>query len=116
MQDYRKLHVWQKAHNLTLATFAFAANLSTPLLWSLRDRLVRAAISVPSNIAEGASRGDTDFRRFLRHSLGSLNELEYDFLLARDLDFLPEQRHVELTRDVEDVRRMLIRLVQSITT
>lgn len=66
MQDYRKLRVWQKAHTLTLETYAAAAYLKAPPAWPLRTQLRRASISVPSNIAEGAGRGsDADFRRFL---------------------------------------------------
>ena len=90
MQDYRKLRVWQKAHALTVRSYVVSATFRQPEAWSLRDQITRAAISVPSNIAEGAGRGtDPDFRRFLWHSLGSCNELEYDFLLARDLDSCP---------------------------
>ena len=66
MQDYRKLRVWQKAHALTLRTYAVSATFKRPESWSLRDQMTRAAISVPSNIAEGSGRGtDRDFRRFL---------------------------------------------------
>lgn len=82
----------------------------------MRDQLFRAAISVPSNIAEGAGRGsDPDFRRFLWHSLGSCNELEYDLLLARDLKVLPVAVHRGLEGQVEEVRRMLSGLVKSLT-
>ena len=117
MQDYRKLRVWQKAHQLTLDTYAISAHLKQPDAWPVKDQLFKAAISVPSNIAEGAGRGsDADFRRFLWHSLGSSNEVEYDLLLAKDLGFLPFRLHAGLSAQVEDVRRMLIRLVQSITT
>ena len=85
MQDYRKLRVWQQAHSFTLEAYAVSAYLTRPIAWPLRNQLLRAVISVPSNIAEGAGRGsDADFRRFLLHSLGSLNEVEYDLLLARD--------------------------------
>jgi four helix bundle protein len=112
MQDYRKLRVWQKAHKMTLETYAVSAYLKTPEVWLLRDQLLRAAISVPSNIAEGAGRGsDLDFRRFLRHSLGSINEVEYDLLLARDLGFLPGSEHSRLSAHLEDVRRMLSGLI-----
>ena len=87
MQDYRKLHVWQKAHRLALDVYAASAYLQGPRGLAVRDQILRAAISVPSNIAEGSGRGTkADFRRFLWHSLGSCNELEYDFLLARDLE------------------------------
>jgi four helix bundle protein len=112
MQDYRKLRVWQKAHQLTLETYAVSAHLRNPTSWPLRTQLLRAAISVPSNIAEGAGRGsDADFRRFLLHSLGSINEVEYDLLLARDLGFLPITEHSRFPPQVEQVRRMLSGLI-----
>jgi four helix bundle protein len=115
MQDYRKLKVWQKAHALTLGTYALSAKLRKPEAWPLRDQLFRASISVPSNIAEGAGRGsDRDFRRFLRHSLGSLNEVEYDLLLARDLEFLSAAEHSRLSAQLEEVRRMLSGLIATL--
>lgn len=116
MQDYRKLSVWRKAHCLVLSVYASVSYLQKPDAWALRDQMLRAAVSVPANIAEGAGRGtDKDFRRFLWHSLGSANELEYDLLLARDLGFLPAAVHSRLTADVEEVRRMLSGLVQRLT-
>lgn len=112
MQDYRNLRVWQKAHLLALDAYAFAATLQIPAAWPLRDQILRAAISVPSNIAEGAGRAsDADFRRFLAHALGSLNEIEYDFLLAHDLGFLDPAEHTRLTELIGDVRRMLTGLM-----
>jgi four helix bundle protein len=115
MQDYRNLRVWQKAHRLTLAAYAVSPYLKVPEAWPVRDPLLRAAISIPSNIAEGTGRGsDPDFRRFLWHSLGSTNELEYDLLLARDLGFLLPKTYGPLTEQLEEVRRMLSGLVQSL--
>ena len=116
MQDYRKLTVWQKSHKLAIDTYAISPNLRAPEAWPIRDQVLRAAISVPSNIAEGAGRGtNPDFRRFLFHSLGSCNELEYDLLLARDLGFLPPASHSRLAGQLEEVRRMLTGLIQSLT-
>ena len=72
MQDYRKLDVWKKAHTLALDTSADSAeHLGEPDGWALRDQIRRAAISIPSNIAEGAGRSsDLDFRRSLLLLLG----------------------------------------------
>jgi four helix bundle protein len=115
VQDYRKLKVWRKAHQLTLDVYALSPMLSPPAAWPLQAQLLRAAISVPSNIAEGAGRGsDADFRRFLLHSLGSLNELEYDLLLARDLGFLPAVEHTRVSALAAEVRRTLSGLIASV--
>jgi len=58
---------------------------------------------------------DPDVRRFLFHSLGSVNELEYDLLLAKDLGRLPATHHARVTGQLEEVRRMLSSLVQTLT-
>ena len=113
MQDFRKLKVWQKAHKATLATYALSATLSHPRTFSIRDQLVRCAVSVPANIAEGCGRaGDRDFRRFLRHSLGSACELEYHLLLIRDLGLITDQAHQPLAADVVEIKRMLSGLIR----
>ena len=115
MQDYRKLLVWQKAHNLALNTYELPAYLLKPEGWPLRDQILRAVISIPSNIAEGAGRGsDPDFRRFLCHSMGSCNELESQLLLAKDLKFIPSELHTRLGNDLSEVRKMLSALIQSV--
>jgi four helix bundle protein len=116
MQDYRKLDVWLRAHQLVLDVFRLAPNLKGPESWPLRDQMLRAAISIPSNIAEGAGRGSNpDFRRFLFHSLGSCNELEYDLLLGADLKVVPADKHKRLASQLAEVRRMLTGLVQAIS-
>jgi four helix bundle protein len=117
MQDYRNLFVWQKAHRLVVDVYAdCAAHLRHPGAWVVKDQMTRAAISIPSNIAEGAGRGSNrDFRRFLFHSLGSSNELEYDLLLARDLAFIPPALHRARTEQLQEVRRMLSALIERLT-
>jgi four helix bundle protein len=118
MQDYRKLVVWQKSHELVLDVYADSAKyLRHPDAWPIRDQMRPAAISIPSNIAEGTGRmSNPDLRRFLFHSLGSSNELEYDFLLARDLGFVPVPLFGERTEQIQEVRRMVCGLVESVTT
>ena len=101
MQDFRKLIVWQKAHSLTLQVFAVSATFCKPPCFALRDQTLRAAISVPANLAEGAGRtGDREFRRFVLIALGSASELEYHLLLARDLGQIPKAKHAGLSAAV----------------
>src|SRR5437016_5057995 len=106
----------KKSHRITVDVYAEAARLPAGKGWALESRLTRAAISVPANIAEGCGRaGDRDFRRFLRHSLGSACELEYHLLLARDLGFLPARAYNELAPRVVEVKRMLSGLIRKLT-
>src|SRR4051812_23980534 len=115
MQDYRKLQVWQKSHQLALATYTLAPYLLKPEAWPLRDQILRAAISIPSNIAEGAGRGSNpDFSRFLWHSMGSCNELESQLLLGCELKFIPGGLHSTLAEQVAEVRRMLTGLIEKL--
>jgi four helix bundle protein len=117
VQDFRNLIVWQKAHRLTLAVYAESATLPRGLGWSLQSQMVRAAMSVPANVAEGCGRaGDRDFRRFLRHALGSACELEYHLLLARDLGFLEDGRYGPLHQQVVEVKRVLAGLIRRLVT
>jgi four helix bundle protein len=118
MQDYRRLFVWQKAHSLALDVYADSAKyLAHRPAWELRGQVHGAAISVPSNIAEGSGRGsNSDFRRFCFYSLGSVNELEYDLLLAKDLRFLPVGLHDSRAEQIQEVRRMLSSFAQTLET
>jgi four helix bundle protein len=115
MQNFRNLQVWQKSHRLALKTYEVPAYLLKPEAWPLRDQILRAAISIPSNIAEGAGRGsDPDFRRFLWHSMGSCNELDSQLLLGHDLTFIPSGVHTRLGNDLSEVRKMLVGLIQTL--
>ena len=116
MQDFRNLAVWRKSHALTLEVFAVSATFARPPYFSLRDPMIRAAMSIPSNLAEGAGRmGDTEFRRFVRIALGSACELEYDLLLARDLGLIPGATHDRLSSAAAEIKRMLAGLAATLT-
>ena len=115
MQNFRNLHVWKKSHGLVLAIYRLAPVLQKREAWPLRDQMFRAAISIPSNIAEGTGRGsDPDFRRFLWNALGSINELDAQLQLARDLGFLASELHSRVGNDLSEVRKMLIGLIQAL--
>jgi len=97
VQDFRKLAVWRRSHELTLFTYRNTVDFPDFERFCLTQQMRKAAISVESNIAEGSSRGsDSDFRRFLFMSLGSLAELETQALIAKDLGYLPPRGFQEL--------------------
>jgi len=106
--DYRRLSVWEKAHELTLMVYRATAAFPDAERFGLTSQLRRAAVSIPSNIAEGAGRGsDKDWARFIGIALGSTNELEYQLLLCRDLGYLDKVPYRELLDLCQEVRRML---------
>ena len=112
MQNFRDLKVWSKAHTLALAVYKGTEEFPTAERYGLTSQMRRAAISIPTNIAEGCVRSsDADFGRFLHVAMGSASELEYLVLLARDLRILPSANHEELTAAVEEVKRMLASLI-----
>jgi four helix bundle protein len=112
MSDYRKLAVWEKAHQLTLAVYKATESFPKEELYGLTSQMRRAAISIPSNIAEGTGRGsDPELARFLQIALGSAHEVEYQALLARDLGCLNEEYYQKLYQQIEEVKRMLNGLI-----
>ena len=117
MQDFTKLKMWQKAHDLALDVYRFTNDFPKQEQYELTRQMRRSATSIPTNIAEGCGRNSRgDFRRFLTIAGGSASELEYQLLLARDLDLLPRGVHEELRRRTREVKRMISGLSKKLTT
>ena len=108
MQDFKNLQVWQKSHALVLDVYAKTANFPPSEMYGLVSQIRRAAVSIPSNIAEGSSRGgDKEFAQFLRIACGSTSELEYLSILVADLAYLDKKGATALGDQAVEVRRML---------
>jgi len=88
LKSYRELIVWQKAYKLVLEIYKFTVNFPKTETYGLVQQIRRAAISIPSNIAEGYGRkSKTDYHRFLSMAYGSLLELETQYMLSIDLGY-----------------------------
>jgi four helix bundle protein len=115
MQDFRKLNVWRKAHQLTLSVYAATRRFPKDELYGMTSQTRRAAVSIPANIAEGCGRdGGADLARFLQIAVGSASELEYHLLLARDLQLLSDPIWQELSDLVCEVKQMLASLMKKV--
>ena len=80
---HHRLEAWQQALNLVKSIYSATASFPKSELYGLTSQMRRAAVSIPSNIAEGSGRGGgTDFARFLQMACGSSSEVEYQLLLA----------------------------------
>ncbi len=117
MKNFRDLQVWHKAHSLTLASYRVTSTFPKQEMYGLTSQMRRCAASVAANIAEGCGkRGNGEFYRFLNIALGSASELEYHFLLARDLNFFSEESYKYLNNSVVEIKRMLASLVCKVET
>ncbi len=117
MQDYKKLKVWEKSHQLTLAIYKVTASFPREEVYGLSSQMRRACASVPTNIAGGCGRGGTaEFARFLRIAAGSASEMEYQLLLAHDLHFLDQTEYDALNSEAGEVKRMLGALILKLRT
>ncbi len=111
MQPYRELKVWQRSHALVLQIYRVSAAFPTEERFGLTSQLRRAAVSVPSNIAEGSKRKTkADFAHFLNVAEGSSSETEYLLILARDLTYLATDEVQGLLQEVDEIARMLYTL------
>lgn len=113
--SYRDLRVWQQAIKLAVRVYKETDGFPRRELYGLTTQLRRAAISIPSNIAEGKGRRtDPDFLTFLFHARGSLLELETQISLAEQLGYLSEFSSRSLLRDTAGIGSALTGLINSL--
>ena len=113
---YKELIVWQNA--ITLVKHIYRVTQAFPHIevYGLVSQMRRAAVSIPSNIAEGQTRKTpVDFVRFLTMAHGSLAELETQMIIARDLGYLPQEQFDECMALHDEVSKMLVALKTTIS-
>ena len=115
MSDFRKLDVWRTSHALVLNVHAAVKRIRGSDYRSLRSQMLRAAMSVPTNLVEGVGQKTArEFARFIRISLNSANELEYHLQLARDFEVMDADEFKSLVSETIRARKMLHGLLRSI--
>lgn len=111
MSTHKDLIVWERSMDLVVSTYKLSSHFPPEEKFGLTSQMRRAAISVPSNIAEGAARNSTkEYIRFLYISLGSLSELETQFLISQRLEYLSDV----LNEAIIEIRKMLLSLIRNL--
>ena len=114
-RKYQKLLVWQEAMDLVVGVYRITERLPATERFGLCQQLRRAAVSIPSNIAEGAGRhSDKEFIRFLNIANGSLLEVETQLLIALQLQYIEEIS--ELQNSIDKIFAMLSSLKRKLKT
>ena len=110
IKTHKDLDVWKEAMSLVKEIYSLTTNFPKEETYGLASQMRRAAVSIPSNIAEGAARNSgKEFIQFLYVSLGSLAELETQLLLSRELGFLKNEG---INGSIERIRKMLLGLIK----
>ncbi len=108
IKTFKELKVWQKAHELTLYIYKITPKFPLQEKYGLVSQMRRAAVSIVSNIVEGFKRKSVkDSIHFYNISDGSLEELKYQLLLSRDLQYITEEEYNKGIELSEEVGRML---------
>ena len=114
-RDFRTLEVWRRSHEFALKVYRVTSKFPAHEQFGLTNQMRRAAVSVPTNIAEGCGRGgDAELARFLTISQGSASELEYQVVLTRELGYLSNGDEQELLAEVVQLQRMLSAFISTI--
>jgi four helix bundle protein len=113
--DYRNLKVWRKAHELSLDVHSVAVAIRGSEYLALRSQMIRAAMSIPTNVVEGAGqKSGREFARFIRFAINSASELEYHLTVARDFTAIGANEFASLSNQIIEVRKMLHGLLSSV--
>ena len=115
MKTFRELIVWQKSVEFVAKIYENTINFPKEEMYGLTNQIRRAAISIPSNIAEGFGRNSkNDFGRFLKISAGSIFELQTQLEISRNLKFLEEQDYKRLFDSSREIEAMLFSLIRKL--
>lgn len=113
-KGFRQLLVWQRAHKLVLLTYHLTNGFPKKEMFGLASQFQRAAVSVPANIAEGhGAGGSKQFERYLHIAQGSLAEVEYYLILARDLGYITNESYIQAETLRGEVGFLLYKLLKS---
>ncbi|MGY6649631.1 four helix bundle protein [Wenyingzhuangia sp. IMCC45574] len=117
MRDFKKYDVWKISHEFTLEVYNTVDSFPTDEKFGIISQITRAAVSIPTNIAEGCGRdSDSEFSRFLTIALGSASEVEYLLILSKDLDYLSKENSQRLIDKINLIKRKTYNLKQKLKT
>jgi four helix bundle protein len=106
MHNYNNLQIWQQAMDLVEDIYKLTASFPIEEKFGLVSQMTRAAVSIPSNIAEGAGRNsDKDFAHFISIAIGSLYELNTQIVLSERLGYINQSQSQELQKKLDNLQR-----------
>jgi four helix bundle protein len=109
MRNFKQLLIWQKGFQIAVKSYNVVSSFPKEEKYSISSQITRAAVSIPSNIAEGSSSTSMkDYNRFLEISLGSSFELETQLLIAEAVNFGEKDKRDEILKDIDEEQKMIM--------
>ena len=107
MHNYKNMQIWKDAMDLAQDIYALAEHFPVKETYGIISQMTRAAVSVPSNIAEGSGRSDKDFAHFLSIALGSLYELNTQIVLSERIGYIDNEQSEHLQQKADALQMMI---------
>ena len=115
MHNYRELKIWQRSMDFVVKIYEASASFPKEERYGLTSQLRSCAVSVPSNISEGAGRGtNKQFKRFLEFSMGSINEAQTQIELANRVKYLNKEAYDSLIDEALQIYKMILAFYNSL--
>ena len=115
MRPHRKLLVWKKSIELVILIYRITGTYPKSEQFGLTSQMRRAAVSVPSNLAEGAARkGKKEFKQFLNIAQGSISELDTQMEVSHRLDYITKEDYANLLQKLTEISKMLYGLAKTL--
>ena len=115
MKTHKDLDVWKASIEMVTKIYQATRNFPKEEIYGLTNQMRRAAVSVPSNIAEGAGRNSSkEFLQFLYFATGSLSELETQLIIAYNLGYINDEQKQDMDILINTIFKMLSGLMQSV--
>ena len=115
VKSYKDLLVWQKSIKLTMRIYALTKKFPKDEMYGLSAQLRRAAVSIPSNIAEGHARQhNKEFKQFLHIALGSVAEVDTQLCIARELEYINDDMYLGVHEGLIEIQKMTWGLIRSL--
>lgn len=115
MRNFRKLKIWEQGIEIVKEVYKISQKLPSEEKFGLKSQITRAAVSIPSNIAEGSSRNsEIEFKRFLEISMGSLFEVETQLIIIQELNLIDSEELKNIFVKLEEEAKMINGLINKI--
>jgi len=115
MRNFRKLKIWEQGIVIVKEIYKIAQKLPADEKFGLKSQITRAAVSIPSNIAEGCSRNsEIEFKRFLEIAMGSLFEVETQLIIVQELNLINPEELKDIFELIEKEGKMVNGLINTI--